>query len=100
MRRLLLLVSLLFCLKGYAQVDTTPTTTAVRDTSIINMNSYYDSTEEKRRQDNNVRNLLELSKTLDERRAKEKRAALLRIGIGAGFLVILVIGLMRRRKKR
>jgi hypothetical protein len=100
MRRLLLLVSLLFFLEGYPQSDTTTTIPRIRDTSVINMNSYYDSAAEKQRQDNNMRNLLALTKTLDERKAKEKRAALLRIGIGVGFLVILVIGLMRRRKKK
>jgi hypothetical protein len=99
MRRFLLLVSLFLCLEGYSQIDST---TAARrtDTSVINMNFYYDSAAEKQRQDNNIRNLLALSESLDKRKAKEKRAAILRIGIGVGFLVILVIGLMRRRKKK
>jgi hypothetical protein len=34
-----------------------------------------------------------------ERRAKEKKAAMIRIGIGIFFLLILVIGLRRRIKK-
>ncbi len=43
----------------------------------------------------NMNNILALQK---ERRAKEKKGAIIRIAIGAGFLVLLVIGLMRRRR--
>ena len=34
-----------------------------------------------------------------ERRAKEKKAAFIRIAIGIGFLIILIIGLRRKSKK-
>ena len=34
-----------------------------------------------------------------ERRAKEKQAALIRIAIGIGFLIILIIGWRRKSKK-
>ena len=34
-----------------------------------------------------------------ERGAKEKKAAMIRIGIGIFFLAVLIIGLLRRRKK-
>ena len=34
----------------------------------------------------------------NERKAKQKKQAIIRIAIGAGFLVILIIGLLRRRK--
>ena len=34
-----------------------------------------------------------------ERKAKEKRQAILRIGIGAAFFVLLIFGLRRRTKK-
>lgn len=36
---------------------------------------------------------------MKENNAKQKRAAMIRIAIGVGFLIILIIGLMRRRKK-
>ena len=35
-----------------------------------------------------------------ERRAKEKRNAIMRIGIGVAFLIVLIIGLRRRRLKK
>jgi hypothetical protein len=98
MRPFLLLASLFFCLEGYSQADTT--SSRIVDTSVFNMNTYYDSAAKKQAQDNNIKNLLALTDSLEKRKAKEKRAAMLRIGIGAGFLVILVVGLMRRRKKK
>ncbi|MBC7874453.1 MAG: hypothetical protein H7Y01_10675, partial [Ferruginibacter sp.] len=44
----------------------------------------------------NINGILQLQK---EQKARQKKAAMVRIGIGAGFLVILVIGLSRRRRK-
>jgi hypothetical protein len=44
----------------------------------------------------NIEAILQLQK---ERRAKEKRNAIFRIGIGILFLIVLVIGLSRKRKK-
>lgn len=41
--------------------------------------------------------ILELQK---EQRAKEKKAAIIRIAIGIGFFIILIIGLTRRRVKK
>ena len=40
--------------------------------------------------------LLEMQK---ERRAREKKGAIIRIAIGIGFLIILIFGLRRRVKK-
>ncbi|MEI2739839.1 MAG: hypothetical protein V9F01_13780 [Chitinophagaceae bacterium] len=39
--------------------------------------------------------ILELQK---ERKARQKKAAIIRIAIGAAFLIILIIGLRRRKK--
>jgi hypothetical protein len=36
----------------------------------------------------------------EQRRAREKRAALIRIGFGAALLVVLFIGLRRKRKRQ
>lgn len=41
--------------------------------------------------------ILELQK---EQRAKEKKTAIIRIAIGIGFLIILIIGLTRKRVKK
>ena len=46
---------------------------------------------------NNVNQLLEIQK---ENKDRKRRAAITRLAIGAGFLALLVIGLMRRRKKQ
>lgn len=35
-----------------------------------------------------------------ERNAKQKKAAMIRIGIGVAFLIVLVIGLTRRKGKK
>lgn len=44
----------------------------------------------------NMEGILQLQR---EREAKQKKAALVRIAIGLGFLALLVVGWMRRRKK-
>ena len=46
--------------------------------------------------DHNFDYILELQ---EKQRAKQKRAAMFRIAIGAGLLAVLIIGLRRRRKK-
>ena len=56
-----------------------------------------DSNEIKENFDRNINGLLEMQKN---RRAKEKRAAMIRIGIGVAFLIILIIGLPRKGKKK
>ena len=45
----------------------------------------------------NMDYILQLQK---ERRAKEKRNAIIRIGIGLIFFVVLIVGLRRRRLKK
>ena len=52
---------------------------------------YYDS--------NNIRNLESLMKDQQARRAREKTGAFIRIGVGLLLLVVLVVGLRRKRKK-
>lgn len=46
--------------------------------------------------DRNINNLLELQQ---ESRTKKKNAAILRIAIGVGFLLLLIVGLRRKGKK-
>ncbi len=45
------------------------------------------------------RGINDLVRYQEERRAKQKKEAMIRISIGAALLVVLVIGLRRRRKK-
>jgi len=47
--------------------------------------------------DRNITNILELQKG---HRAREKRNAMIRIGIGIAFLIILIIGLRKKRVKK
>ena len=47
--------------------------------------------------DRNITGLLEMQKN---RRVKEKRSAMIRIGIGIAFLIILIIGLRRKTVKK
>lgn len=46
---------------------------------------------------NNVNQLLEIQK---ENKDRQRRAAITRIAIGASFLALLVVGLMKKRKKQ
>jgi hypothetical protein len=46
--------------------------------------------------DRNINNLVELQQ---ESRTKKKNAAILRIAIGIGFLILLIVGLRRKGKK-
>ncbi len=56
-----------------------------------------DSIAQQQQFDRNVNNIMELQK---ENRSKQKKAAMVRIAIGVGFLIILIIGLMRRKKAK
>ncbi|MBK6937811.1 MAG: hypothetical protein IPH18_13665 [Chitinophagaceae bacterium] len=47
--------------------------------------------------DSNIDALIVLQK---ENNRKQRRAAIIRIALGLGFLVVLVVGLLRRRKKQ
>ncbi len=44
---------------------------------------------------NNYNYILQLQK---ENRDKQRKAAMVRIAIGAGFLILLIVGVLRRRK--
>jgi hypothetical protein len=48
----------------------------------------------------NSRNLNDFLKYQEEQKARQKRNALIRIGIGIFFFIILLVGLNRQRKKR
>ena len=67
------------------------------DTSLIQkLIEFRDSTSKANEEEANRKALLQLQQ---ERNKKEKRAAVIRIGIGVLLLAVLVVGLMRKRKK-
>ena len=69
--------------------DTMQTTTPASDSLMRNEDM-----------ERNVSNLLSLQKSLQAREKKEKRNAIVRIGIGIVLLIILIIGLRRKSVKR
>jgi hypothetical protein len=68
----------------------------IRDSAILQQ-AVPDAEEIKESVSRNAGTILEFQR---EREAKQKKAAMIRIAIGLGFLAILVIGLLRRRKKQ
>jgi predicted ABC-type ATPase len=89
--------------KGKAAMDTTAKLIS-SDTIAMQLQHQRDSIAEeiqqaKERNEQSVRNgqmVLELQR---ENTARKKRSAFLNIAIGVGFAVLLVFGLLRRRKK-
>lgn len=62
--------------------------------------SIYDAVINQNERTSMDRNLDSLMSTMREREKKQKRDAMIRIGIGVFFAVILIVGLARRRKKK
>jgi len=58
------------------------------------------SIEMKQWEERNIKAMLEISAQVEKNRAKEKRNAYLCIGFGVALLVVLIIGLMRKRAKK
>ncbi len=52
------------------------------------------------REEGNIKAMLQVAEQVRESRAKEKRNAYLRIGIGVAFLIVLIVGLLRKRAKK
>jgi len=75
-----------------------------KDSLAIKIQNIKDSADKTLREikaDENIgKNIEELLKPLEEKRKKEKSKAILYIVIGAGMLIVLVIGLLRRRAKK
>ena len=91
MRKYILMALLFFTLAGRTQqTDTTVVSQSDTDTTP----NYVISEEDASR---NINNILALQ---NERRAKQKKAAIIRIAVGVGLLVVLVIGLMRIRRTK
>jgi hypothetical protein len=56
--------------------------------------------EQKQVEQSSQRNMNYFFELQKERRTKEKRNAIIRIGIGVAFLILLIVGLRRRRLKK
>ena len=102
MRTALISLLILFTIVAFSQEDTVlpkQKDTVSLQEAMDSANEYLKELRSKEWEDRNTAGLQLLMKQQNERRAKEKKAAMIRIGIGVLFLVILVIGLRRKRKK-
>ncbi|HEX7845726.1 MAG TPA: hypothetical protein VF476_07960 [Chitinophagaceae bacterium] len=103
MRKALLSLLFIISLTASAQNDTgktgVQTDTVQTNAGVGQDNSATPKIDIRPADDANISNILALTKEIEKRKAKQKREAYIRIGIGILFLVILVIGLMRRKKK-
>ena len=113
MRKLLLFLVLFISMEGLTQPgDSMKKNQAEhvlisQDSTLMNLQKFedsmlttlppIDSNEIKENFDRNMNSLLEMQKN---RRAKEKRTAMIRIGIGIAFLIVLIIGLRRKGVKK
>jgi hypothetical protein len=107
MRNFFLFVFLLFAVAGNSQKDTqhlkkSQTKLITNDSVIEKIINRADSSIRKE-----ILTPIDPGKSMDyflqiqrENKAKQKRAAMIRIAIGVGFLVILIIGVSRRRRKK
>ena len=81
--------------KGFAEDSAARIIQYKRD-SISKAIHLKDSILQQEQMEKNMNYILQVQK---ENRAKQKKAAIIRIAIGVGFLVLLIVGLRRRRKK-
>jgi hypothetical protein len=97
MKRLFLYLLCLIWLEAFSQVSDTGSKVLPTMDSIIKKETYSDSPVSADLNRRNMEYILELQ---NENRARQKKAAFVRIAIGVGFLALLVVGIMRRRKKK
>ena len=96
LHKVLLLVTFFVVINGNAQQAITKDTLILpSDTTSFSKTtkSLYEGTVQ---YDSNIESLVALQK---ENYRKQKRAAIIRIALGLGFLGVLIAGLLRRRKK-
>ena len=105
MRRLLLVFVLFFSLFVHSQ-DSTGSNNYVQGNEKLTNDSptlddaiLTDTSQAAEIREGNMQRVLELTQEMEKRREREKRNAMIRIGIGVLFLGILVIGLLRKKKK-
>ena len=98
---ILLLSSLSFV--AFSQQDTGQLKESLSQASTQNdsvSDSPAKSIEMKQWEERNIKAMLQISEQVEKNRAREKRNAYLRIGFGVILLVVLIVGLMRRKAKK
>lgn len=106
MRRLALLSLLFISLHSYAQQDIDSFARAIqrRTDSMKAAIRISDSIDNEIRMKeiakSNTEGLTRLANEIRKREAKQKRDAMIRIGIGVLFFAVLIVGILRRRKKQ
>ncbi|MDZ4795626.1 MAG: hypothetical protein SGI83_15215 [Bacteroidota bacterium] len=111
MKKLLCLLAFVCGIDGYSQVDTIAVKTrnlkqlVVDDSALLHIQQWADSAitnlrlpDSNQVSDNISRTMNSILELQRERKAREKKAAMVRIGIGLVLLAVLVIGWRRRRK--
>lgn len=99
MRKLFLSGLLLFSILISAQTDTGLIKPVLVDSAATSSQDSSRGIEIRNYDENNIRNLEALMKDQQSRRAKEKKGAMIRIGVGLLLLVVLVVGWRRKNKK-
>jgi flagellar biosynthesis/type III secretory pathway M-ring protein FliF/YscJ len=99
MRKLFLSGLLLFSILSSAQTDTGLIKPVLVDSATTSSQDRSGGIEIRNYDENNIRNLEALMKDQQSRRAKEKKGAMIRIGVGLLLLVVLVVGWRRKSKK-
>lgn len=99
MRKLFVSFLLVFSITLSAQTDSGIVKPVAMDTATNQLPDSSQGVEIRYYDPNNIRNLELLMKDQQARRAREKTGAFIRIGVGLLLLVVLVVGLRRKRKK-
>lgn len=102
MRRLFFLSLLFISINAFSQIDADSLHQAIQrrnDSVLAGFNNSVESFK-KEQELQNIQSLLRVVDEQKKRNAKQKRDAMIRIGIGVLFFAVLIIGIMRRRKKQ
>jgi hypothetical protein len=114
MRKILLPLFLLLFINGFSQPGSKPAEgknhhkLIMNDSVLSRLKQFDDSVQEDTRKKEELKQIEQDSqRNMDyflqlqrEHRAREKRNAIMRIGIGVAFLILLIVGLRRRRLKK
>jgi len=101
MKRSLLLPLLILVLAGNAQKNKRININT--DSFTIKIQGIKDSIEKTKNDiqwENNMRNLEDVMKTVEKNKKREKTKGIIYIVIGVGLLLVLIIGLLRRRGEK
>lgn len=110
MRKIFILLLLCCSTAVFSQQDTGISNRTLKrqllsdDTALAKLRQLQDSVtkslELKQWEERNTKAMLAISEQISKNKEKQKRNAYLRIGIGVAFLIVLIVGLMRRRAKK